>query len=146
MILIYTAYLLLSAVVVFLVYYSSLGRTFKASALTLAVLLGVFAQSHYIKQLGSPIHEYPADGFVYVHHTAEGDFIKLWVWLEDRGDRLYIIPYTQETVKALEEAKEETAIGNPQSGEFEGEGERQEPGLQLDDYQGGSVIERKTNV
>jgi len=81
MILIYSVYLLLSALVVFLIFYSSLSKLIKATALTATVLLGVVTQEHYSSQLGKPIEEYPPGGFVYVHHVSAGDAITLWVWI-----------------------------------------------------------------
>lgn len=147
MILIYISYLLLIAFVVFLVFYSNISSIIKASTLTVAVLLGVFVQSHYIKQLGSPVEGYPDYEFVYIHHLSTGDEIKLWVWDEGRGDRLYVIPYSQEVAEELEEAKEKSEEGIAQSGTFtESSGDNEAPGLRLDDWQGGNVSERKEDV
>ena len=147
MILIYSIYLLLTAFVVFLVFYSKMGTIIKASTLTLSILLGVFVQSHYIKQLGSPIEGYPDYEFVYIHHLASGDEIKLWVWDGTRGDRLYVIPYSQEVAEELEEAKKETEDGTAQGGSFEHDsGNDEAPGLELDDWQGDNVSERKEDV
>ena len=145
MIPIYVTYGLLVTAVVFLVFYSSLSKIIKASTLTLAVLLGVFVQDHYLDQLGKPIEAYPSSEFVYVHHTQTGDFIKLWVWKEGLGDRLHIIPYTQETAKELEDAAKETKKGKPQSGEFDldSEDDKNAPGLTLDDWDGGNSEIRK---
>jgi hypothetical protein len=144
MILIYTIYLLLSSLVVFLVYYSSLSKFIKASALTATVLLGLVTQDHYTAQLGKPVEAYPSGEFVYVHHVSAGDDIVLWVWTEDSGDRLYVFPYSQETAKKLEEAKEGTKEGKPQVGEFkEKKGDQFAPGLRLDDWRGPSTQETK---
>lgn len=137
MILIYTGYLVLSGAVVFLVFYSSLGWSIKAGALTTLVLLGLFTQDHYTSQLGKPIGGFPPSEFVYVHHVAEGDDITLWVWTEEDAHRLYTFPYTQEVAEELEEAKQKTEGGQPQEGQFipqeDGEGE---PGLVVDDWIG----------
>ena len=144
MILIYTIYLLLSSLVVFLIYYSSLSKFIKASALTATVLLGLITQDHYTSQLGKPIEIYPDGEFVYVHHVSAGDDIILWTWTEDVGDRLYIFPYSQETAEELEEAKEGTAEGKPQTGEFtEKENGQYAPGLHIDDWKGPSSQESK---
>lgn len=137
MTLIYTIYLLLSSLVVFLIYYSSLSKFIKASALTATVLLGLITQDHYTSQLGKPIEVYPDGEFVYVHHVSEGDNIILWTWTEDKGDRLYAFPYSQESAEKLEEAKENTNKGEPQSGEFiERESGEFRQGLRIDDWRG----------
>ena len=137
MILIYTIYLTLSALVVFLVFYSSLGKFIKAIALTAAVLLGIITQDHYTSQLGKPILMHPPAEFLYVHHVAEGDNILLWTWEEGKGNRLYSIPYDQETAKKLEEAKKKGKGGEPQEGNFTPRTDsRKSPGLHLDPWEG----------
>jgi hypothetical protein len=146
MILIYITYLLLAALVVFLIFYSSMGGVIKASALTLAVLLGVFVQGHYIKQLGSPIDGYPDYEFVYVHHIAEGNEIKLWVWSKETGDKLYVLPYSQEIAEELEKAKSKAEGGAMQGGSFEETSRDKAPGLHLDDWKGDNTSERKDDV
>lgn len=139
MIFIYLFYLLLSASVVFLIFYSSLGRSVKAVALTTLVLLGVFTQEHYISQLGKPIEGYPSSEFVYIHHIAEGEDITLWVWDEETGHRLYAFPYSQDTAEELEKAKEKTKGGQTQSGKFKPKDDgRSAPGLLLDSWKGPS--------
>ncbi len=147
MIPIYATYLLLVMFVVFLIFYSDLSRIIKASTLTLAVLLGVFVQDHYVKQLGNPLKGYPDYEFVYIHHISSGDEIKLWVWDEARGDRLYVIPYSQEVAEELEKAKEKAGEGVTQVGTFtQTSGNEEAPGLELDDWQGANVSERKEDV
>ena len=137
MILIYIIYLALSALVVFLVFYSSLSKFIKATALTATVLLGIVTQNHYTSQLGKPILMHPPAEFLYVHHVAEGDNILLWTWEESKGNRLYSFPYDQETAKKLEEAKEKGKGGEPQEGNFTpNEDTRKAPGLHLDDWKG----------
>jgi len=147
MLIIQATYVVLVALVVFLMFYSKLGRFFKASALTLSILLGAVTQTHYVKQLGSPIEGYPSYEFLYIHHIATGKFIKVWVWDKELGDRLYIIPYSQEDAEKLEQAKEETEKGTPQGGSFDqetGDDGRAE-GLRIDDWQNPDISERKAN-
>ena len=137
MILIVTMYLLMSTFMVFLVFYSSLNKLVKATALTVAVLLGVVTEDHYTANLGKPIAMHPPAEFVYVHHVSQGDSIFLWTWEEDRGHRLYTFPYDQETAEKLEEAKEKSGDGNPQEGNFtQEEDSNKAPGLHLDDWRG----------
>ncbi len=145
MTLILTAYLLLIAVTVFMVFYSSIHYSVKGTALSLAVLLGVVTQAHYTDQLGKPIQGFPTVEFVYVHHNTDGDDINLWIWTEDRGNRLYVMPYSQETAEELEKAKAKTEGGQATTGEFIEREDNAEgnPGLELDDYQPDVETERK---
>jgi hypothetical protein len=137
-------YLLLSALVVFLIFYSSLSKFIKAAALSVSVLLGVVTQNHYVSQLGKPIEAYPVGEFVYVHHVTVGNDIVLWTWTEDVGDRLYSFPYSQETAEKLEEAKEESEGGQEQSGEFTTTNNgNHEPGLIIDRWDGQASEETK---
>ena len=137
MILISAMYLLLSAFVVFLVFYSSLNKLIKATALTAAVLLGLVTENHYTANLGRPIPIHPPAEFVYVHHVSEGESILLWTWEDGKGHRLYTFPYDQETAQKLEGAKQKSGDGDPQEGNFTPrEDSRKAPGLHLDDWRG----------
>lgn len=136
MTLIYILYALLSGLVVFLVFYSSLNKFVKALALTAMLLLGLNTQSYYISQLGKPIDAFPVGDFVYVHHEPQDDFIYLWVWTEDDGNKLHVIPYSAETAKELQKGKEKAADGTTQEGEFTESGNKHSPGLVLDDWTG----------
>lgn len=122
--------------IVFLMFYSNLGKFFKASALTLSLLLGLAVQEHYTDQLGIPIEGYPSGEFVYAHHIAAGNSIKLWAWTEERGDRLYVFEYSQEVAQVLGEAQDKTKRGQEQSGEFivDENGSESSPGLQVEDH------------
>lgn len=133
---IYAAYGLLSLLVVFLLYYSSITKYIKTTALTLLVIFGILVYSKYLEELGAPIDNTPSGEFVYVHHTVKGDWIYVWVWTEERGDRLHIVPYSQETAESLQGAKEETDKGQPQQGSFPQEGAREEEAPVFDDWVG----------
>lgn len=136
MTLIYVIYILLMSFTVFLMFYSNLGGFVKASALTLSLLLGLAVQAHYTDQLGIPIQTHPSGEFVYTHHTTSGDSIKLWAWTEERGDRLYVFPYSQETAQTLDGAKDKAAEGQAQSGEFvvDVNDNESSPGLRIEDF------------
>lgn len=136
MILIYTFYVLLSALVVFLIFYSPLNKAIKTIALTVLILLGLTTQEHYIDQLGRPIELHPDGSFVYVHHVVQGDNIFLWVWTENNGNRIHSIPYTQETAKELQDGKEKAENGVEQEGEFIDSHNGEAPGLVVDDWRG----------
>lgn len=136
MIPIYIAYTLLMSLLVFLMFYSTLGKFLKATALSLSLVLGLLVQAHYQDQLGKPIPTYPTGEFLYVHHETQGDSIKLWAWSEEEGDRLYIFPYSQETAQKLAEAQDKAEEGVEQSGEFSGDdGDESSPGLRVDDWE-----------
>lgn len=145
MTLVLTIYLLLITATVFMVFYSSIHFSVKGTALSLAVLLGVVTHGHYTEQLGKPVQGYPPVEFVYVHHNVDGDNINLWIWTEDRGNRLYVMPYSQETAEELEKAKAKTEGGQAVAGEFieQEDGREGHPGLELDDYQPAVETERK---
>ena len=133
---IYIVYALLMSLLVFLMFYSTLGKFLKATALSLSLVLGLLVQEHYQDQLGKPIPTYPTGEFLYVHHETQGDSIKLWAWSEEEGDRLYIFPYSQETAQKLAEAQEKAEEGVEQSGEFSGDdGNEESPGLRVDDWE-----------
>ena len=136
MILIYILYAVLSGLVVFLVFYSSLNKLIKAIALTAMLLLGLTTQDYYVSQLGKPIDAFPVGDFVYVHHVPQDDFIYLWIWTEDKGNKLHVIPYSAEVAKALQEGKEKASDGAEQEGEFTESGNNNSPGLIMDDWRG----------
>jgi hypothetical protein len=134
---IYIVYLLLSTFVVFLMFYSRLNVFVKALALSATILLGLLTQSHYMLQLGKPIDEYPADKFVYVHHMSQVDKIYVWVWTDDAGNRLHVIPYNQDTAQELQKGKEEQQRGSTQEGKFsKAKDGSNNPGLIIDTWKG----------
>ena len=118
MIVIYAAFSLLALSVVYLLYTSRAHRGLKAASLALFTLFGVTVYDHYVSSLGAPIQAFPDTEFVYVHHNIAGKTIELWVWTEERGNRLHEIPYSQETAEELEKAKKKSQNGRPQKGEF----------------------------
>lgn len=71
---------------------------------------------------GTPISNYPEDNFNYVHH--EVDFVEneqmIVVWIKDKDDlnKLFTFPYNRDTMKKLNEMKEEKEKGNGKSAEF----------------------------
>lgn len=116
---IYVLYLLLSALVVFLMFYSTISGFYKSITLSVLVLVGVVTRDHYVSQLGKPITGFPAYEFVYVHHVSRGDTILIWVWSEDSGNKLYSFPYSQALAEELEQAKKKAEQeGDSPSGKF----------------------------
>lgn len=114
----YVLFSILAISVVYLLYTSKAYRGLKAAALVLLTVFGLTVHEHYVSALGAPLQGVPEGEFVYVHHQIAGDTIELWVWTEERGNRLYEIPYSQETAEELEKAKQKNEGGTPQQGEF----------------------------
>ena len=73
-----------------------------------------------IIKAGAPIEQFPKDDWNYVHHEIMdgGDNIYIWANYTEKGNRLYKIEYDRETAKKLQEAKNKTQAGIPQSGQF----------------------------
>lgn len=92
----------------------------KVVAIVALALLGAFSYDHYKDSLGSPVPSYPEGQFLYVYHVSQGDDIVLWVYTEDRGNRLYEFKYDQDTMEKLEEAKETSEDGSGVAGTFTG--------------------------
>ncbi len=141
---IYIVYLLLSTFVVFLMFYSRLNVFVKALALSATILLGLLTQAHYILQLGKPIEKYPSDEFVYVHHMSEVDKIYVWIWTNEAGNRLHVIPYNQDTAEELQKGKEKQQKGSTQKGKFsKAKDGSNNPGLMIDTWKGPKNLNNK---
>jgi len=115
MTIIYLAYASLTLFMAYLAYVSFANKIIKGAAIVALVIFGLGLELHYKESLGSPIEALPPDGFIYVHHEVQGEDITIWVWLEDKGDKLYLIPFDQETAEELAEAQKK---GTPQQGSF----------------------------
>jgi hypothetical protein len=146
---IYVAFVISALLLSVVAYGSRVHVAIKAVAFSSLVLLGVFTEGYYRDQLGAPIRHYPQGEFMYIHHIIVGDEIRLWIWTDERGDRLYVLPYDQETAEELKEAKEQTEGGNTQQGEFVTEddgGKPQPPSLQTDNWKGDLDDHRKEST
>ena len=144
MIIIYVAFACLAVLLGWLTYTTPAHRMVKAVAIVGLIILGLGLEAHYKRSLGKPIPDYPQGEFLYIAHEVQGDSIMLWAWTEGRGNRLYVIPFNQDTAEALEEAKD--ADGD-QGGEFRadegGEQNDFEPSLIIDDWFGEYTGETK---
>ena len=103
-----------------LMYYSNASFIFKLVGLpTMSVFLIGLVYLLIIKA-GAPIEQFPKDNWNYVHHEIMdgGDNIYIWAHYTERGNRLYKIEYDRETAKKLQEAKNKSQSGTPQSGAF----------------------------
>ena len=104
----------------FLVYASQVSKLVKTSAVSICFLSGLMTYEHYVTALGAPIQAIPTGDFNYVNHRISGDdLIYVWIVTEDRGDRLYVFPYSRDAARQLEQAKEKKeATGNvPMNGQ-----------------------------
>ena len=144
MIVIYTAFVVLSVAVAVLLYVSGAHKIIKALALSSLVVLGLGLEDHYRENLGKPIDGYPSREFIYVHHELQGQSIYLWVYIPDIGHRLYAFPYSQETAEELEEGQDAQATGTEQVGRFVQDPRNPEArSLEMDDVQLSGSNERK---
>ena len=143
MITIYLAFSVIAVLTGVLCYTSAAHKAIKAVAIVGVVALGLGLEGHYRASLGKPIEDYPPKGFIYVHHEVQGEDIAIWVWIEETGNRLYTIPYTQETAEELAEAQKK---GTPMEGEFiiqEGDSRQTPQSLIMDDWVGENTGEIK---
>lgn len=135
MIYIYLTFVALTLLVAWVAYLGKVHWSVKGVMLSALVVFGLAVESHYRSVLGEPIEARPPSGFVYVHHEVQGESIVIWAWLEDRGDRLYIIPFDQDTAEELAEAQKQ---GTPQQGSYktdeEGHKSDSDSGLIFDDF------------
>ena len=92
-------------------YRSSLPNFVKLLSLPLIIVYFGVAGYLYNDALGAPIKKGLALEFRYLHHTIKGDCLLIWAYTDERGNRLYKLPYNRETAKALEEAKKKQQEG-----------------------------------
>ena len=89
-----------------LTYTSKVYQIVKFTVLPTLLVLSVFTVIHYLDNLGSPLDRPVPDEFAYKAHLIEGDFIYVWTHTEEKGHKLYVVPYDREKAKELEEAKD----------------------------------------
>ena len=122
------AAMILCVIVAFLIYYSYAHNLLKLIALPFVVLSSVGALFIIVQLAGAPLERMPIGKWDYIHHKANVDnTISLWVWSDRFQDqRLYRFPYDRETMKKLDQAKEEqnqTRGRRKHTGEFKKEKE-----------------------
>ena len=104
-----------------LMYYSNASFVFKLVGLpTMSIFLVGLIYLLIIKA-GAPIEQFPKDNWNYIHHEIMdgGDNIYIWANYTEKGNRLYKIEYDRETAKKLQQAKNKSQSGTPQSGTFQ---------------------------
>lgn len=112
--------LFVCVVVAYLVYNSQAHWFAKLIALPLVIALTATMVYTALDRMGAPIEAEPKGEFAYLHHTlsANGEKIFIWIYTEERGNRLHVIPYKRETAKALNDAKQKAKQGEKQIGSF----------------------------
>lgn len=125
---------IIAVTIVFLVftaylgYTSSMHKSIKMLSLPLFFLLASMVGWTYYDNLGAPIQRDVPEKFEYVAHKVTGtEFIHVYLYTEERGDRLYVIPYTRDAAKELAKAKKMKDGGSQVVGEKkakEGEGKK----------------------
>ena len=98
-----------------LTYTSKLKSYIKLGILPIFILTTTMGYTYFLEEVGKPAaRALPAEANYVFHRVASDDAII--VWLTDAGgDRLYVIPYSREAAKELEEAKKKSENGNAQS-------------------------------
>lgn len=103
---------IIAVTIVFLVftaylgYTSSMHKSIKMLSLPLFLLLASMVGWTYYDNLGAPIQREVPEKFEYVAHKVTGtEFIHVYLYTKERGDRLYVIPYTRDAAKELAKAK-----------------------------------------
>ena len=106
--------LLISSLVIFaygvcyLAYTSRFPAYLKLMMLPLAGVIVLSSLAIYYESLGKPNPYGMPERSEYIHHRiTNDDTIVVWLLTEEKGDRLYVIPYTRESAQELEEAKEQ---------------------------------------
>lgn len=107
-----------------LIYYSNASFGLKLIALPTQLAFFIFISYQLILLAGAPINQEPNGKFSYIHHeiTDQGNTILLWMYQQERGHRLYKMPYDREKAKKLTEAKNSALAGNSMEGEFQPNG------------------------
>ena len=66
------------------------------------LMLAFTAGVYWFAQMGAPIVGEPQGRFAPIANIADKTTIYLWAWSEDRGHRLYKMPYSRELKKQLD--------------------------------------------
>jgi len=107
--------ILLVVTLCILTYYSYTNKFVKLLALPLLLSLFFTSYNHYLSEMGKPFpFPLPEEAEYVFHKITSEDTILVWLSDEESGDRLYVIPYTREAAKELQEAKEKGEEGIPQ--------------------------------
>ncbi|MHA2065155.1 MAG: hypothetical protein ACXABY_12335 [Candidatus Thorarchaeota archaeon] len=98
-----------------LAYVSALRSTLKLAILPVFLVSVVLGYDYYLDEIGKPAPiELPPEANYVAHRVTKDETILVWLTTEE-GDRLYVIPYSREAAKELEEAKDKAEEGQKQS-------------------------------
>ena len=99
----------------FLTYTSRLSKLLKLAILPLFLFSTFTGYTYFLDEVGKPANrELPEVAQYVFHRITSEDTIIVWLKEEEGFDRLYVIPYSREAAKELEEAKEKSEAGQSQ--------------------------------
>ena len=96
-----------------LAYVSKLKATVKLTILPLFMVGVVVGYLYFLEEIGKPAAIPLPEKSLYVAHRVTNEDTII-VWLRTDEDRLYVIPYTRESAKELEAAREGVENGEEQ--------------------------------
>lgn len=98
-----------------LAYVSTLRSVIKLVILPVFLVTVALGYDHYLREIGKPAAiALPAEAHYVAHRVTNDDTILVWLRTSE-GDRLYIIPYSRDAAKELEQAKGKAEEGKEQS-------------------------------
>lgn len=99
----------------YLAYVSRLRAPIKLLILPAFMVGVVLGYLHFLEEVGKPASiPLPDEAFYVAHRITNEDTIIIWL-LTEEDERLYVIPYTREAAKELEEARQGKEGGRDQS-------------------------------
>ena len=120
--LIITTCLILCILVAILTYKSYGHVAVKLITLPLVIVFSLVTITYFMSIRGTPITDYPEEHFTYIHHEVElvnnEQEIVLWIKDDDNKNKMFTFQYDRDTMKKLNEMKEEKEKGNGQPAEF----------------------------
>lgn len=99
----------------YLAYVSKLRALLKLLILPTFMVSVIVGYSYFLEEVGKPANlALPEEALYVAHRITNEDTIILWLLTED-SERLYVIPYSREAAKELEEARQGAEGGRGQS-------------------------------
>ena len=115
----------------YLAYVSRLRTSAKLLILPTFMIAVVVGYMYFLEEIGKPASiPLPEEAAYVAHRITNEDTIIVWLMTEE-DERLYVIPYTREAAKELEEAREGSQEGKGQSITVE-EGQNGEQSIKSD--------------
>ncbi len=120
--LIITTCLILCILVAILTYKSYGHVAVKLITLPLVIFFSLITITYFMSIRGTPIADHPEEHFTYIHHEVElvnnEQEIVLWIKDDNNRNKMFTFPYDRDTMKKLNEMKEEKEKGTGQPAEF----------------------------